>query len=198
MLTDNTVFSYITITVIFSAAAWVIGYAFKKKFKEKSNKPVIIFSLTALLLICLLLYFFGPSVSAVRGIVFSIILLVSSYSDIRTREADNYLSVMILITALIGKEPSELPSMCLAAIAVGLSMIIGLLFTKGNTIGGADIKLSCASVFLLGMEKGFFGLILGLLLGTTVNTVINIKNRKNDGFPLVPYLSAGFIAAYFI
>ena len=45
------------------------------------------------------------------------------------------------------------------------------------------------------------GLIVGLVLAISVNAVIGAIKRKNNkeyGFPMLPYLAAGFFAAYFI
>ena len=73
-------------------------------------------------------------------------------------------------------------------------------FHEGR-IGGADIKFAAACAFSLGMAKSICGLIVGLTLAIAVNAVIGAIRRKNNkeyGFPMLPYLAAGFFAAYFI
>ena len=169
-----------------------------KRFNEKGKKTPVIFICLTALVVCFLLCFFGPAVYTIKGAIFFLILLLSSYLDIKTRQVDNYLSVMIAITAFIGLEVYYVPSMLVSAAVVGLSMLMGALFTKGRTIGGADIKLSVASAFLLSSVRGFVGAIFGLLIGIIANTVFNRKKALEQGFPLVPYLTAGFILAYFI
>ena len=150
---------------------------------------ILISSLVAIALFC----FFGLSVKAIQGIIFSHILLISSYSDIKTRECDDYLSVMILITAFIGIELTAIPNMFVASMfTAGIFLFTALTISDG--IGGADIKIASASVFLLGFSRGIIGLIAGLLLAIIVNS---IKSKKS-GFPMVPYLTAAFIPAFFI
>ena len=103
---------------------------------------------------------------------------------------------MIVIAAFIGTDIAALPGMLLSALLVGGIMLITTVITKSQ-IGGADIKLSVASAFLLGIKQGFAGLMLGLIAAIFVNIIKNRK-KKNTGFPLIPYLAAGFMVAYFM
>ena len=103
---------------------------------------------------------------------------------------------MIVIAAFIGTDMAALPNMVLSALLVGGIMLMTTIITKSQ-MGGADIKLSAACAFLLGTVQGFAGLMLGLIAAIIVNI---IKNRKKntEGFPLIPYLAVGFMAAYFM
>ena len=174
------------ITVILISC--LVGSFAAKKWKGNKAKTiwgfVLISSITAISLFC----FFGLSVRAIQGIIFTHILLVSSYSDLKTRECDDCLSVMILLTAFVGVELTSIPSMFIAAI------FLLVVLTVSDGIGGADIKLASASVFLLGFQRGIIGLIAGLLLAIIVNS---IKSKKS-GFPMIPYLTAAFIPAFFL
>ena len=95
-------------------------------------------------------------------------------------------------------EITDIPLMLLSAVLLTLPMFLIVIVCKGKTIGGADVKLSAACAFLLGITKSLFGLITGLTLGIIVNLIIQIRKDKAEGFPLIPYLAAGFMAAYFI
>jgi prepilin signal peptidase PulO-like enzyme (type II secretory pathway) len=67
-----------------------------------------------------------------------------------------------------------------------------------NKLGGADVKLSAACAFLLGFEKGVIGLAIGLFISIITNLIIEkIKKSKDQPFPLVPYLSIGFMLMYY-
>ena len=182
----------IFIAVVIFVSVCVGRFAVKKWNGNKGKTTlgfVIISSIVAITLFC----FFGLSVRTIQGIIFSLILLVSSYSDIKTRECDDYLSVMIILTAFIGIELTAIPSMFIAAMfTVGIFLLVAITVSDG--IGGADIKLGSASVFLLGFHRGIIGLIAGLLLAIIVNS---IKNKKS-GFAMIPYLTAAFIPAFFI
>ncbi len=105
---------------------------------------------------------------------------------------------MIALTAFIGREPSDIPAMLLSGILIMLPMLMPVIICKGKVIGGADVKLAVACAFLLGIGRGFAGLMTGLTIGVFVNLIVQMRKNKAEGFPLIPYLAAGFMAAYFI
>lgn len=105
---------------------------------------------------------------------------------------------MILLTAFIGREPTAIPGMLLSAMLITLPLIMPVILCKGKVIGGADVKLSIACTFLLGISRGIIGLMAGLTIGVLANLIIQTRKNKAEGFPLIPYLAAGFMAAYFI
>jgi prepilin signal peptidase PulO-like enzyme (type II secretory pathway) len=61
---------------------------------------------------------------------------------------------------------------------------------------GREAVFACT--FLFGISKGIIGLMAGLTIGVRANLIIQIRKNKAEGFPLIPYLAVGFIAAYFI
>ena len=134
-----------------------------------------------------------------KGVIFAALLIYASVKDIRTREVDDYLSVMIAITALIGVTLADLPFMLAGALFVPLPLFIAALLRPGR-MGGADIKLMAASAFLLGLRNGMAAMITGLALAVIFTLIISKirKNSAKDSFPLVPYLGAGCILAYTI
>ena len=178
--------------------AFFISLYASERFQSNKKKTALIFIGISLAVSALLICFFGCAVSAVQGTIFCLILLFSSYSDIKTRESDDYLAVMIALTAFIGIKVSDIPVMFLSTVLITLPMLLIVIICNGKSIGGADVKLSAACAFLLGISKGFAGLITGLTLGIIVNLIIQIRKNKAEGFPLIPYLAAGFMAAYFI
>lgn len=184
--------------VVVGMTAFLISLYASKRFQSEKKKTALIFIGISLAISALLLYFFGCVVSAVQGTLFCLILLFSSFSDIKTRESDDYLAVMIALTAFIGIKVSEIPGMLLSAVLITLPILLISIICNGKSIGGADIKLSAACAFLLGITKSFLGLITGLTLGIIVNIIIQTRKDKAEGFPLIPYLAAGFMAAYFI
>ncbi len=162
---------------------------------EKRKTVLLFMGITAIVTVTMLC-FFGCAAVTVRGIILCLILLYSSYSDIRIRECSDYLHLMIVIAAFIGCKATELPAMILGGVLVGAVMLVPLL-TGNRTLGGADIKCSAACAFLLGLKRGLIGLTAGLLLAVIINSIKNRK-KKDKSFPLLPYLSVGFTAAYFI
>lgn len=190
--------TFTTFLMISGLVAFLVSQYAADKYKGSKKKTAFAFVGIAVAVSALLLCFFGLAVSAVQGTLFCLILAYSSYSDIKTRESEDYLAVMTLLTAFIGREISDIPEMLLSAILITLPMFPVAIICKGKTIGGADIKLSAACAFLLGISCGIVGLIAGLTIGILVNLIIQSKRDKAKGFPLIPYLSAGFMAAYFL
>ena len=145
----------------------------------------------------LLFWAFGFTAQTIRGILLCMILLTASYSDLRSREVADYMSVMVLLTAFIGVSMADIPGMLLGGLFVAGMMLLVTLLSGESCIGGADIKLGGACAFALGTTGGITGLIAGLVLAIVIN-MCRGKSTRNQSFPLVPYLAAGFLAAYFI
>ena len=116
-------------------------------------------------------------------------------------EADDILSVMMLMLAVTNiSEATVLSQLLGAAIVGGAQMLIALCGKKRMGIGGADIKLSTAAALLLGFYKGMIGFMLGLLIAVVAQLIITHrkKEQRTQPFALLPYLSVGFIIGYLI
>jgi pilus assembly protein CpaB len=106
--------------------AFLISLYASKRFQSEKKKTALIFIGISLAASALLLCFFGCAVSAVQGTLFCLILLFTSFSDIKIRESDDYLAVMIALTAFIGIKVSEIPGMILSAVLITQkSQVIG-------------------------------------------------------------------------
>lgn len=196
--TTMTILTYTAFLMLAAVTAFLISLYASGHFKGDKKKTAFVFTGIALVVSALLLCFFGCAVSAVKGALFCLILVFCSYSDIKTRESDDYLALMIALTAFIGTEVTDIPGMLLSGVLITLPMLLILIVCKGKVIGGADIKLSAACAFLLGIWNGTAGLMLGLTLGIIINLIVQMKKDKTEGFPLIPYLAVGFMTAYFI
>lgn len=177
-------------------AAFCISSFATNKWKGNKVKTAFGFISISLIFTLLLICFFGCTAITVRGIIFCLILLLSSYSDIHARECSDWLHVMIVIAAFIGCDFSNLPTMFIAAMFVGGIMLMTVLLTKCD-IGGADVKCAFACSFLLGFEKSIIALVAGLLLAVLSNA-FKSKTERQKGFPLIPYLTVGYLAVYFM
>ncbi len=139
--------------------------------------------------------------SVAQAALFSILLSVASLWDIRKRIVPDALNALILCVGLLTFTPVKL-----FGILLGLPLLIAALLKEGG-MGGGDIKLSAAAGFVLGLPVGTVGLILGLsavlLYHLTAQVIrklkrINVPAASANALPLVPFLSAGFLAAYFM
>lgn len=164
---------------------------------DKNSKKTPIYHCISIILVSSLLIAFGWSTEFIKGIIFMQILLYASVSDIQTHEVKDFVSVLIFITGFIGVTLSDIPMMLFSGLAIGGVLLICAM-VSGNRLGGADVKLSAACVFLLGFSKSIAGLIIGLIVSVIANLIIQKQKKiKNQPFPLVPYLSIGFMLMYF-
>lgn len=165
---------------------------------NKESKKIPIYHCISIILVSSLLIVFGWSTELLKGIILLQILLYASVSDIQTHEVKDFISVLIFITGFIGVTLSDIPMMLFSGLAIGGVLLICAM-VSGNRLGGADVKLSAACAFLLGFSKSIVGLVIGLFLAIICNIYFSHKNKtKGKAFPLVPYLSIGFMAMYFI
>lgn len=165
---------------------------------NKESKKIPIYHCISIILVSSLLIVFGWSMELLKGIILLQILLYASVSDIQTHEVKDFISVLIFITGFIGVTLSDISMMLFSGLAIGGVLLICAM-VSGNRLGGADVKLSAACAFLLGFSKSIAGLVIGLFLAIICNIYFSHKNKtKGKAFPLVPYLSIGFMAMYFI
>ncbi len=164
----------------------------------KEDKKIPIYHILTAVISSMMLFFFGWSMEALRGTAFFLILMYASVCDIQTHEVKDFVSVMIVLVALIGIKITDLPLMFIAGVFVFTLLFISAV-VSGNRLGGADVKLSAACAFLLGLQKSIAGLVIGLFLAVICNLILSRKEKTmGKAFPLVPYLSIGFTAMYFI
>lgn len=188
--------NYSILIIITVLASLGVSTFAANKWNGNKGKTALGFIAVTLIFTVLLICFFGCTAITVRGIIFCLILLVSSYSDIRTRECSDWLHVMILIAAFIGCDFANLPNMFVSAMFVGGIMLMTLLISNCD-IGGADIKCAVACSFLLGLERGIIALV-GSMLTALLFNAFKDKEKRRGGFPLIPYLTAGYLAVYLI
>lgn len=120
-------------------------------------------------------------------------LLVSSYSDLKTRNVSNKITFTWLIIALVisGYDISQRGSSYL--LIVGLSWaamsILTFLLFAAKILGGAAVK-ALLSLSLLYLQDVFLILALAFLLTICVKKFKNVSN-----FPFMLPLTGGFILA---
>lgn len=142
---------------------------------------------------------YGLSVYTFQGLFLYFLLLYASLSDLTDRHVANHISISVLALSLISVPIVGFTYMLIggavtAAVQIGVSM-----FSDGR-YGGADWKIASSCAFLLGWARGIAGLVLGLLIGIIFTLIYNkVKGRdRNEGFALVPFLSIGMMALFFV
>lgn len=136
----------------------------------------------------------------IKAIILLVLMLYASVMDIKTREVPDSVSVMLLILGLVDVSIKEIPQMLLGMVLVFMPQFISALINSSKALGGADIKVSSSAAFLLGTPNGLFALIFGLTLAVIVMPIIRRirKLPKDQPFPLIPFISIGIVAGYFI
>lgn len=115
--------------------------------------------------------------------------------DIRHRLVDDRVCLLIALAGLITVSPASF----LGAITAALPFYIGAGFGKN---GAGDIYLSAAAGFVLGFHRTLTGLALFFvfyaLFVVIGSLVLWLRHRQSlKSCPLVPFIAAGFIPAYF-
>ncbi len=142
------VITAILLLLIIGFAGYITGKSAAESFGGSKKKTAVVFTVTALITMAALLCFFGASAKAARGGVMCIIMLFAAFEDIKTRECGDFLSVMLGITGIIGKEPKELILSLIAFAGIVLTLLISSAVTK-NGIGGGDVKFAGAAALVL-------------------------------------------------
>ena len=177
--------------------AWALSKVMQKRGMKTSHTTAIaiagVFSLA-------LFAKYGVSVTAVQGIFLLFVLLYASCSDLTSHTVDDFVWVTVLALALVGMNHIGIGSMLLGAACVFIPQIALSLLPPHKTLGGADIKLSTALAFLLGVWRGIGAYLIGLILALIVMSIYSkCTNRcKRKPFALVPFLSIGAMLMFLI
>ena len=194
---------FVLLSLAILAITGVVTLVLNRIMKNKKFvfKPVITMAIT-LGFTLLELLLFGISPKVFIGTALLLILLYASCKDLTCREADDWLSVMILALAIGSMTMERIGSMVLGAVAVFVPQILILVLFKNNKlqIGGADIKISTATAFLLGCYPGLVGFMAGLFIRMVCQLIqAGVKKKKStEPFPLLPYLSVGLMIGYLL
>lgn len=78
---------------------------------------------------------------------------------------------------------------------IGMFLVSGIFYlialaTKGNGMGGGDIKLMATVGLLLGWQKILLVMVLGCILGAVIHSILMAVSKKKHLLAFGPYLSA--------
>ena len=141
--------------------------------------------------------FNGLGMLNVQAIFLFCVFFYASYGDIKTHEADDFIHIIVLAVALIGKSAEQMPAALFSAIGLG-GILLLVAFIPGTNVGGADIKFVAASAFLTTFEGGLLGLGIGTLAALLFNSPFSKKEGAGKGFPMLPYLSCSYMIVYLL
>ena len=136
--------------------------------------------------------------STLQAVLFFCLLLAASVWDLRKRIIPDSICLLIALTGLIDFSPVRLWGLVLA---VPFFLASGAKPRRG---GEGDVYLVAAASFVLGPASGAAGLVIGLTafclyyLAVAIIRKTKGQKEKSESYPLAPFLSVGFITAYFI
>ena len=132
----------------------------------------------------------GQILALMQIILFATLLLAAAWIDYQEHIIPDILNLGIALSAFLCFRPANLWGLLAAVPFLAAAM--------GGGMGGGDVKLVAACGLVLGFWDTIFGCIIGLLLMLCSCLVISGGLRGKEARPMAPFLSAGFLAAYFL
>jgi prepilin peptidase CpaA len=118
----------------------------------------------------------------------SVVFLIASYHDIRHRSIPNALPIAVagaaLLKWLVIGQPT--PALWAAGVAAIVFIASALMFAQG-WLGGGDVKLLGAAVFLVGAPAALQLLLLMALIGGVLAVLLLIGWGRAHPRPTIPY-----------
>ncbi len=124
-------------------------------------------------------------------------LIVLSVIDWRTYEIPVGLNLLIGVLGVIVTvyHREEWLTHVIGFFAVSTILLIVYLLTKGNGIGGGDIKLMAVAGLLLGWKLIVVAFLFGCFFGSVIHLIRMKVSKTGHMLAMGPYLSAGILTA---
>lgn len=135
-----------------------------------------------------------------KGVLFSLLLLIGAMWDMKKREIPDFIPAMLLACGLIDFRPA--PSVA-GLLLLGTAFLLAAALPRrdGFSIGGGDVKLMGACGFVLGVWPGLIQAILSLSLVVLIGVAIcRLEKRPLSAvrLPLAPFFCFGGVSAYWL
>lgn len=136
---------------------------------------------------------YGLSIESLLYCLLFSALIVLSVIDFRTYEIPLGINIFILTLGLV-RVVTDLSNWL--SYGIGLFSVSALLFliylvTKGQGIGGGDVKLMAATGLLLGWKLNLLGFLLGCILGSMIHICRMKLSGEGHVLAMGPYLAMG-------
>ena len=136
---------------------------------------------------------FGISIETLLYCLLTSALVVLSVIDFRTFEIPLGINVFIGILGLVRilSDRTNWAEYVIGFFAVSVFLYVLFWLTKGQGIGGGDIKLMAASGLLLGWQCNILAFLLGCIIGSVCHLMRMWLTKEGHVLALGPYLSVG-------
>ncbi len=140
----------------------------------------------------------GISLDFVLGGLFVICLLVLAVVDARTREIPFSINLILFVLGVVKLivHPDMIVTHIIGFLVVSMGLGVIYLVSKGNLIGGGDVKLMATAGLFLGWEPVLVGFFLGCSIGAVLHLIRMWLFKAGREFALGPYLAAGLMISY--
>lgn len=182
----------------------ILGYMLNKGKCHFCKKPIPWYHPWVELgggLVFLIAYaYYGLSLNFWVSIILICVLMIESFSDIHYRIViDRIWMIGIIPLIIIRIIQGDILTYVLSSVVMFLGLyllaFIAETLLKKEALGGGDIKLYAFIGLLLPLPLAFFSLCIASLLGLLF--LIVKRNRKDPYLPLVPFIFAGVLIAFF-
>ncbi len=131
-----------------------------------------------------------------QAVILTAGMIGAAVYDIRNRLVDDRVCWLIALAGLITVSPASF----LGAVVAGLPFYLGSGFGKN---GAGDIWLAASAGFVLGIHRTIAGLTLFVVMYSIFVALYSlfrwsIHRPIPRSYPLVPFIAAGFLPAYFL
>ena len=140
----------------------------------------------------------GLDIKSVLTMALTSALIVITVIDWRTYEIPFGLNVFIAVLGtvivagkLINSDFTGALDNIIGAFCVSGFLLLLYLVTKGQGIGGGDIKLMAAAGLFLGWKNIILAFVIGCILGSVIHLIRMRFSKQNHVLAFGPYLSAG-------
>lgn len=170
--------------------------------RERISMQYPIVELAAGILFAIAVAVHGLSLTALKYIVLSSMLIIATATDLNTRLIPDRVTLpgIVIGLALSFFVPGVTPVQSAIGILVcGGALYILAVASRGG-MGGGDIKLLAMMGSFLGWGRGLLALFIGALIGAIIG-IANIaagKQKRGEPIPFGPYIAiGGLISMYF-
>lgn len=138
-------------------------------------------------------YFVHDTLLMIVYMLVASIILTISVIDFAVFEIPPQFNIMIASLAIICvvHDYTNWYHYLIGAVCVSGIFLIIAIATKGNGMGGGDIKLMAAAGLLLGWQKILFVMVIGALLGVFIHGLKMAITKEKSLLAFGPYLSMG-------
>ena len=151
------------------------------------------------ILYVLIFYYLGINVLSTLYCLVISALIVLSMIDLRTNTIPFGINIFIFCMGIarIAVDYHHFYLYIIGFFAVSSFLYLIYMATKGNGIGGGDIKLMAAAGLVLGWKLILLAFLLGCIYGSIIHPIRMRIQKESKVLAFGPYLSAGIITAIF-